>query len=131
MPSALAEYLRDEIERRGWSDAQLATTAKITPGALSKILQGKSKKPKLDTLAKLAIALKAPLARIILLAGYELGESYPVSRDEQIGTLLQLVPEYREIVEELNQLTDADLQGLLGYARALRHQRTSPVEQTP
>src|SRR4051812_16893458 len=99
MPSALAVFLRNEIQRRGWSDAQLATTANITPGALSKILQGKSRQPKLDTLAKLAVALKAPLARIILLAGYELGEDYATSRDEEIKTLLLLVPEYREIVD--------------------------------
>lgn len=118
MASALALYLRGEIAKRGWEDAELADLAEIGRPTLSKILNNSKQVPTLATLAALSKALGVPLAKLITLCGF------PVSKDhsapvqaEQVAILLETLPEMHGLFDVLMTFRPDDLQAILAYAQ--------------
>ena len=56
-------------ERRGWSQSELARKAGIRQGVLSDIESGKTKHPRIDTIAAIAQALGVPMEKLMKKAG--------------------------------------------------------------
>lgn len=56
-------------ERRGWTQSELARKAGIKQGVLSDIETGKTKHPRIDTIAAIAQALGVPVEKLIQKAG--------------------------------------------------------------
>jgi transcriptional regulator with XRE-family HTH domain len=118
MASALAVYLRAELDRRGWNARQLADRAGMPPSGLSKILNRVTEVPDLETLDKLAVALDVPLVRLVAVCGFRVGDDAKTP-DEQIAILLEVAPEFRDVVDDLTQLQPDDLRAIRGYVDAL------------
>jgi len=51
--------------KRGWSQARLATEAKVTGAYIAQIETGKKKNPSLDVLKRLARALGEPVTELL------------------------------------------------------------------
>lgn len=62
----MIQELRKE---KGWSQTELARRAGVKQGVLSDIESGKTKNPRSDTLAAIALALDVPMEKLIQKAG--------------------------------------------------------------
>lgn len=70
------ERLRLAVARNGRKQAAIAWQAEIAPETLSRILTGKSARPQLETIARIARACGVTV-------GWLLGERYPFTEDER------------------------------------------------
>lgn len=129
MASALALYLRAEIERRGWTDAELADRAGIQRSTLYKLLNTPGQVPKLETLAALAQALEVDLARLVTLCGFPVGQDVLKSQADQVAMLLETVPELQGFFDILAVLRPEDIRAIRAYAEGMRRTRQK-VEKT-
>ena len=116
MSSGLIIYLEGELDRLGWTQARLAEEADITPGAISKLFRKRSTRPDLETLSKLARAIKQPLTKLVAAEGYDPGAYQGHPQAEQVALLLETVPALRELHETVVELPPEDLQAVLSYA---------------
>ena len=101
-----AEWLKTELDKRGWVPARLARESGVTRGALSHIFSGE-RSPGLDLLRAVAKALGLPLMDVLRAAG--LAEASEDPGDESLEAWMRL---YREADAETRQR-------LLGQARSL------------
>jgi transcriptional regulator with XRE-family HTH domain len=62
----LVERLQNELSRKNWTASELADRAKINRSTMSRILAGKVPGVSLDTIEKLAKALRIPPATLII-----------------------------------------------------------------
>lgn len=67
--TALTDYLKEELENRGWSIRNLAGKAEMSSSGLSAMLRGKSQ-PTAETLARLAEVLSIDKSHLLRLTGY-------------------------------------------------------------
>lgn len=67
--TALTDYLKEELEHRGWSIRNLAAKAEMSSSGLSAMLRGKSQ-PTAETLARLAEVLSIDKSHLLRLTGY-------------------------------------------------------------
>lgn len=61
----IAANLQDAMARKGLNAAEVARVAQINASGVYDILSGRSRSPRLDTLHKIAKALKVPLASLL------------------------------------------------------------------
>jgi len=64
-PRKLKTVLRELRANRGWSQAKLATEAKVTGAYIAQIETGKKKNPSLVILQRLAKALGVPVTELL------------------------------------------------------------------
>lgn len=114
MANSLSAFLRAELNARGWLDSQLADTAGIDRSTLSNIFKNPQSIPKLETLDRLAQALKIPLARLITICGFDVHDT-GANVDEQVAILLKSVPELKSFFSDLAQLRPDDLRVIRAY----------------
>lgn len=76
--SNLGAWLRNEIERRQLTQAQMAVYAGVGQATISAILH-RGHVPKVETLFRLADCLQTPRDQILRLAGHLPGSAYPGS----------------------------------------------------
>lgn len=69
MSDALSDFLKDQLNRRGWSRRRLADEAGVAPDTTARIVRGEGL-PSPDTLRKIAEALEVNEAYLLRLAGY-------------------------------------------------------------
>ncbi len=104
--STLASFLRSELERRGWSQNQLANKAGVRESTVSNILNkpgGVRSKP--QTLRKLAAALEIPESDLTEHIGYSIeGASTPDDRHLRMARLIDSLPWLAMGVEKWLQL---------------------------
>ncbi|MCX6081440.1 MAG: helix-turn-helix transcriptional regulator [Chloroflexi bacterium] len=67
MTSDFATWIRDEINRRGWSEATLAERAGLSRSSISKMLTSDQRSPGMRFFAGSAAAFEMPLADVILI----------------------------------------------------------------
>lgn len=60
----IAANLQDAMDRRGLNAAEVARRAEINTSGVYDILTGRSRSPRLDTIHKIAKALKVPVASL-------------------------------------------------------------------
>jgi transcriptional regulator with XRE-family HTH domain len=68
MTTDFATWIRDELNRRGWSQVTLAERAGLSHSSISKILISGRRKPGMKFFAGIAMAFEMPLAEVILIA---------------------------------------------------------------
>jgi transcriptional regulator with XRE-family HTH domain len=94
------EWLQEELEKRGWTQAELARRAKLTRGGISSLISGRNH-PTAQTCVALARALDLP-AETVLKAADLLPELPAPENDPTLGQLVDLMrrmtPEEREEV---------------------------------
>jgi transcriptional regulator with XRE-family HTH domain len=78
------DWLLHEMDKRGWSQSDLARSADLNRAVIHKLLNGQST-PRPATLAALARAFRIPIERIFRIAG-----------------LLPEIPESESLIEEVN-----------------------------
>lgn len=61
----VAENLRSAMERARINPAELARSAKINTTGVYDIMSGRSRSPRVDTIAKLAEALHVPVSELL------------------------------------------------------------------
>jgi len=76
-----SEWLQEEIDKRGWSQADCARSANLNRAVINKLLNGKSQ-PQPSTLAAIARAFKLPIETTYRAAGL-----LPPSSDHDDSTL--------------------------------------------
>ena len=100
MSAALSDFLKHELEKRGWTRREAADKFGISPTALTMLINIPDRIPDLPTLRGIANGLKEPLARLLALAGY------PVERDaltpstltpDEEAFISRLTPEQRRL----------------------------------
>lgn len=62
----IAENIKKEMDKKGLKPADLVRLSGIPQGRLSQILNGKTKNPTIDTISKVAAALKIPTEGLIV-----------------------------------------------------------------
>lgn len=80
----LKDWLLHEMDKRGWSQSDLARSADLNRAVINKLLSGQST-PRPSTLAALARAFKVPVERLYRVCG-----------------LLPEIPESESLIEEFN-----------------------------
>lgn len=77
-------FLREQIDKRGWSDSECARRAQIHKSTLCDLLANTDRGVSIETLDGLAEALELPLATLVELCGFDLGlHRYVVPYDER------------------------------------------------
>ncbi len=61
--------IRELRQKKGWTQTELARRSGVKQGVLSDIENGKTKHPRIDTLAMIAKALGVPVEMLIRKAG--------------------------------------------------------------
>ncbi len=63
------DVIRELRQKRGWTQTELSRRSGVKQGVLSYIESGKTKHPRIDTLAAIASALGVPVERLMKKAG--------------------------------------------------------------
>ena len=82
----VAENIRALMDRRDMNASELARAAGVNPTGVYDILSGKSRSPRLDTVHKIAVALKVPVSQLFEQVGTD------EARDEIVEIFLRLDP---------------------------------------
>lgn len=90
----LAAFIQQQVKERGWTERYFEDVTGISKTALRSIVQGETKIPKLENLARLAKALETPLSYLVELCGYDLDEAVKLTEEER-AVLAKLTPEQR------------------------------------
>ncbi|MCX6064202.1 MAG: helix-turn-helix transcriptional regulator [Chloroflexi bacterium] len=67
MTTDFATWIRDEIKRRGWSQATLAERASLSRSSISKMLTSGRRKPGMRFFAGIATAFEMPVVDVIVI----------------------------------------------------------------
>ena len=105
-----AEWLRAELDKRGWLPARLARESGITRGALSHVFNGE-RQPGLELLRGVAHALGLPLMDVLRAAGLAEGEEAPSDESMQawVQVFRQADPETRQrLLRQARQMLDGE-----------------------
>jgi transcriptional regulator with XRE-family HTH domain len=98
------EWLRKELNERGWSQSELARRGNVTPGAISAILTGNSN-PGPKSCMAIARAFNIPPENIMRKAGLEVTP--------------KIQPRYEQINRHLQYLKEKDLEYILYIVKRL------------
>lgn len=147
--NTLAEILRDELERRGWSLRELSratqeaaerlselgiSTTKgvkgesredrgLSPAMLS-ILMTKEVDPNLHSLRLLSMALNVPLRRLLKALGFDpdAGPAALADRKARIASILEAVVSL-DLVEQVMRLPHEDQRAVSAFIQFLGHKK--------
>lgn len=104
----LADFVRTQRTQRNWSQIDLADRMGKVRAVVNKIESG-SNDPTLDTLSSLAKALEYPLASILDMLGYDVGQSGADQWVEEMNYKIKMVPNStRPIAEKMLDALIAD-----------------------
>ena len=101
----LAELIGRALEDEGLGVRGLARQSGVSPGQLSRILSGKTRRPSVETLARLAKALERDLGALLVAAEpSELsGERLAAARAQLLDAIGRLAPDDREALRAEHQ----------------------------
>lgn len=128
--NALGRFLKTAIDKRGWTQKDLADKSGIKPSNISRLIKGKVEEPELSTLVRLSEALNTPLGHLIELAGFSIGPmGTPESQQIRLWVLTQQMPEIAAIAEELASLPPDDLKSVLDHLETVRRRRSHQTHE--
>lgn len=98
-------YLREQLARSGVrTQLALAERIEMDYGQLNKIFTGKTQRPEMETIRKLAAGLGRPVAEVAIAAGYDVPDGHTeeqAKEDELLGLLRQLERMRPDLAEQL------------------------------
>lgn len=122
--TALAAYLREEMERKGVSQLELERRSGIPDATLSRILNGTTRDPKASQLAQIAKGLEVPFWRLMQHAGYTSEiPGDPSQEAQRLATLLEDRPELKAVMERVASLSLEDQEAIQDYILLLGQRR--------
>jgi transcriptional regulator with XRE-family HTH domain len=99
-----ADFVQEEMARRGWSQADLARESKVSRQVISYLLTGKVDKPDVETIRKFGDALDIPYEVIYRRAGLLPPKPPRDEWAESIATKINKLPaDSRNMLENLIQ----------------------------
>ena len=107
------EWLLGEIEKRGWTQAELARRAEVTPAQISRVLS-QAQQPGPDTCTGIARALRISPEEVFRRAGL-----LPPQPEE--------TPTSRELLYMFMQLDDQDQERILSITRTFLEEKKERV----
>ena len=115
----LSEFLKRELAAAG-SMSSLAVKTGVAYTALQAIIDETTAAPKLETMVKFSQTFKLPLWRIVEMAGFDLGlEHSNATQAQRLASLLNQMPEFRPVVDELLEMNPDDFEGMLRHLEGL------------
>ena len=125
--SELATYLKNQMRDNNWTWRVAEEVTGVSKSALANIIENPDVIPGLETLAKLARALKLPLWRVVEMAGFDLELNHgDLSQAQRLAGLMDAMPQYRPVVDYLVQIQDSDdIEGILVYLETLQRRCTA------
>lgn len=122
--SALANFLRERLDERGWEQKDLVTQSGLKKATISRLLNGQVDDPELPTFVALSEALEVPLWRLLEQAGYKIDRpTDPADSDRQLARQIEASPELRPIVQWLFDLDFDDRAAVMSFVEVLRRRR--------
>ncbi|MCG8347783.1 MAG: XRE family transcriptional regulator [Chloroflexales bacterium] len=122
--SALSNFLREQMRRRGWEQKDLSAEAEIPKATVSRLVNDHVQEPELTTLLKLSQALEVPLGQIMELAGFPVqAAGSPEARQTRLIALSENLPWLTPVIEEIAALSPDERESVLTYLEALRNRR--------
>lgn len=130
--SRLANFIRERMAARGWSQGQLAAKAAIRDSTLSNILNKDGVIPRPDTVKALAEALEVDPPLLTALLGYPIDSSSdPGARYVRLAREIEALPWVAERIDDLLRLSPERFQELMDYLDFRRHRRQSGDRSNP
>lgn len=121
--SDLQELLKKQQQIAGGLRA-LARKVDVSHTAIKNVIENNDAIPELETLVKFARAFKLPLWRVVEMAGFDLELNQgSVSQAQRLASLMEVMPQYRPVVDYLLRLNPDDIEGMLMYLEVLERQR--------
>lgn len=117
----LAELLQREIDAHGI--VAVATKTGVSHTSINNILDGTGGPPKMETFFKFSRAFNLPLWRIIEMAGFDLGLNTEDFQMQRLASILSSAPEFRNLADDLADMTFDDLRATLGYLKSIVRER--------
>jgi transcriptional regulator with XRE-family HTH domain len=120
----LSKLLVDEMDARGWSQADLAARAGMGETTLSKIIRRPDMVPELPNLARLSSALDIPLGRLIAACGFDVGQAASDAAGSRVAAIVSASPQLQQFfLQLLETVLPEDQDAILTYLEALRLRR--------
>jgi transcriptional regulator with XRE-family HTH domain len=98
---SFSDWIRDEIKRRGWSQAILAERAGLSRSSISGMLTSGRRKPGMKFFAGIAKAFDLPLAEVVIMWG-TLAEGITGNASGRDGADLEQVGGEQRITSKAN-----------------------------
>lgn len=122
--SVLSVYVREEMDRQGINQLELARRSDIPNSTLDRYLDDLVEEWKPSIILKIAEGLGVPFWRLMTLAGYPTDAPGDwQSQDRRLLELTVAFPWMRPMVEDIAELTPEDREAVLAYLETLRHRR--------
>lgn len=94
--TGFSEWLQQQMDERGWSQADLARNSGLTRAAISNYVNAVRAAPDADSCVALARAFKLPPEHVLRVAGY----LPPAPEEERSPTLLEMIEIFRNSTPE-------------------------------
>ena len=104
MDSNFVNWLKDQLQKRNWSQADLARASGVHKQTIHYYLTKSSNAPHAHVLAKIAYALELPVEQVYRVAGF-------LPRPPQINETIE------QILHELEDMPERDRQEVLAFIR--------------
>lgn len=122
---ALANFLRNQLEGRGWTQQDLVDETGLARATVSRLINGQIAEPDLSTLHRLADVFEMRMSRLLEICGYPVGDATPPSQQAQrLAALVESLPWLGPVTEDIATLTPDEREGLLVYLETLKRRRT-------
>lgn len=110
MDVSFVEWLREEMNQRGWSQSELSRQADLTPTAISDVFSGK-RNPGIKFCVAIASAFKIPVEEVLSHAGHLKPTPVKTAIINRIIARISEVTDPEEI-KKIERLLDVYLDGL-------------------
>lgn len=117
----LKELLEREMERRSWSQRDVAIHTGVARTSIANILENPDVVPGLETLERFGTTFGIPLWRMVEIAGFDAGlpADTPAGISARVAALAGQLPAYREILDRLGEIDPRDAHAVLAYLEIL------------
>lgn len=122
--SDLSDYLKRQMEQRGWKLLDAQRELGVSKTAIDNILKNKDVVPKLETIEKFAEAFKLPVWRVLEMAGYDLQLPHSSSSlAQRVAALVDKNPSLLPVLEKLATYDLKDAVAVLTYMETMERIR--------
>lgn len=130
--STFGTYIKSLMDRKGWSQVDLAVAVNVAPSTVNNWLNNPEPViPKPATLNRLADKLDVPRREMLEHAGFEIEDSgSPEARAGRIANLIEAMPRVKEINEQLFQLNPEEQDVALSVLEAHLRERRRRSQST-
>ena len=102
--SALGAYVQEQLSARGWSQTDLEMRSGVPDATISRIIN-KGRRPSPANVVKLARAFEESPERLMVLAGYPMGDPIaPEAVEQELLAQMRALPWLSDLVREIAAL---------------------------